>query len=157
MTWVGMPEGGDALAPQGTWLGFDYGLGRIGVAVGQTTTDTATPLATIGHGQTPDWGAIAQLVKAWRPAGFVVGLPLDSEGGDTEMSRLAREFGGELERRFGLPVNYCDERLTSRAAEARFAQMRASGGARRKDSARLDALAASIILENWLQSRPDRR
>ncbi|MEE4175018.1 MAG: Holliday junction resolvase RuvX [Xanthomonadales bacterium] len=150
-----MPEGADGAWPAGTWLAFDFGLRRIGVAVGQTTTRTANPEAVIRHGDSePDWPAIRRLVSEWRPAGFVVGLPLGPEGESTPMSKLARAFGARLATEFERPVAWCNERFTSRAAEQRFAERRAVGAARRKDSARLDAMAAAIILENWLQSLP---
>ena len=68
-----MPE---AVTPEGTLLGFDFGLRRIGVAVGQTATRTAGPLVTVSHSDQPDWQAISALVNEWKPAGLVVGLPL---------------------------------------------------------------------------------
>jgi putative Holliday junction resolvase len=68
------------------------------------------------------------------------------------MSAQARSFGARLADRYGIEVQYQDERLTSMDAERRFAELRAAGGARRKDAVRLDALAAKIILENWLES-----
>jgi putative Holliday junction resolvase len=152
--WAGMPDSAGPVVPQGVILGFDFGLRRIGVAVGQTTTRTGSPLAMVGHGDAPDWNALDSLVKEWKPAVLVVGLPLDGEGNETDMSRAARRFGQALSERSGIPVQYADERLTSHAAEADFAVRRASGRARRKDAARLDAVAARIILENWLQSLP---
>jgi putative Holliday junction resolvase len=135
-------------------LGFDFGLRRIGVAVGQTATRTASALRTVMHSDKPDWRAIAELVEEWRPDGMVVGLPLDAEGGETEMSRAARRFAEALGKRFGKPVFLSDERLSSAAAEAAFASARAEGRARRRDGRKLDAVAAKIILENWLQSGP---
>jgi putative Holliday junction resolvase len=140
--------------PRGYILGFDFGFRRIGVAVGQATTCTASSLETVSHGQKPDWSAIDRLVKEWKPAAMLVGLPLGPEGDETDMSKAARQFGAALGKRYSLDVFYADERLSSRAAEDRFAQMRASGSARRKDSARLDAMAAQVILENWLQLLP---
>lgn len=147
-----MPE---QAAARGTLLAFDFGLRRIGVAVGQTATRTASPLTTISAITGPDWGRISKLFAEWHPSAVVVGLPLDAEGLETEMSGAARRFGGELERRHAVPVFFMDERLTSRQAQEQFALMRASGSARRRDAGRLDAIAAKIILENWLQSLPD--
>lgn len=144
-----MPE---AALPRGYILSFDYGLKRIGVAVGQATTGTATPLETVRHGREPDWQAIGRLVADWRPAMALVGLPLDAEGEETPMSRAARRFAVALGERFSLPVEYIDERLTSRAAEARFVEQRASGALRRKHADRVDAIAAQIMLENWLHA-----
>lgn len=139
--------------PEGTLLGFDFGRRRIGVAVGQTATRTASAMGIVSHAERPDWQAIARLVGDWQPAAFVVGLPLDAEGNETGMSAEARQFGSELAKRYGRLVFYCDERLTSAAAGAQFAQARSEGRARRKDARRLDAMAAQIILENWLQSQ----
>jgi putative Holliday junction resolvase len=140
--------------PRGILLAFDFGLRRIGVAVGQTETRTATALTTIRAGGDRRWAEIAGLIDEWRPCALVVGLPLDAEGRDTEISRAARNFGSRLRQRFSLPVFQVDERLSSRQAKARFAKLRAGGAARRKDAGRLDAMAAEIILENWLQSPP---
>lgn len=153
-----MPESAGHAWPDGTWLAFDFGLRRIGVAVGQTTTRTANPLAVVRHGgDRPDWDHIRSLVGEWRPAGFVVGLPLGPEGEETVMSKRAQAFGEELASTFDRPVAWCDERFTSQAAERRFADRRAAGAARRKDAAQLDAMAAAIFLENWLQSQPHER
>ena len=145
-----MPE---PAPPRGYILGFDFGLRRIGVAVGQTATHTASSLETVSHGREPDWTAIARLVKEWKPTTLLVGLPLGPDGEETDMSKAARRFGAALQKRFSLDVAYADERLSSRAAEDRFAELRASGGLRRKDANQLDAMAAQIILENWLQSQ----
>ena len=144
-----MPE---AATPEGTLLGFDFGMRRIGVAVGQTATRTAGALVTVSHSDQPDWQAISGLVKEWKPSGLVVGLPLDSEGNETDMSRAARRFAASLSKKFGIPVFFVDERLSSVMAGNQFAEARSQGRARRKDARKLDAMAAKIILENWLQS-----
>ncbi|MBT8064435.1 MAG: Holliday junction resolvase RuvX, partial [Gammaproteobacteria bacterium] len=78
-----------------------------------------------------------------------------AEGEETEMSRAARGFGRRLAGRYSLEVRYADERLSSRAAESRFAELRADGTLRRKHSGQLDAMSAQIVLENWLQSPHD--
>ena len=137
--------------PSGTLLGFDFGHRRIGVAVGQTLTGTANALAVVSVSGKPDWQAISTIISEWKPVALVVGLPLDADGGDTELSKDARRFGRRLEGRYGKPVWFEDERLTSFGAEERFIGARAKGGMRRKDAALKDALAAQIILENWLQ------
>ncbi len=142
----------DTALTRGYIMGFDFGLRRIGVAVGQTATNTASSLETVKHSRQPDWIAIDRLVKDWKPTTLLVGLPLDSEGEETEMSKAARRFGAALQKRFSLELVYADERLSSRAAQSRFAELRASGNLRRKNASQLDAMAAQIILENWLQS-----
>ena len=145
----------DHRSPRGYLLAFDFGLKRIGVAVGQTLTGQARPLVTLAAARGPDWAGLERVVDEWRPALLIVGLPLDTEGGETDMSKAARAFGADLARRTGVDVDFFDERLSSHQAEGRFAELRAAGALRRKDADQVDALAAQIILENWLQSRPD--
>jgi putative Holliday junction resolvase len=150
MAWVVMPDVHSG--PEGTLLAFDYGHRRIGVAVGQTLTGSANALAVVSVAAKPDWQTIAGIINDWKPVALVVGLPLAADGGETEMSESARQFGRQLEKRYGIQVLYEDERLTSFSAEQRFADARARGRMRRKDAALKDAMAAQIILENWLQS-----
>lgn len=125
-------------------LGFDYGQRRIGVAVGQTITATATALTTLAarDGQ-PDWAEVTALIEQWRPDALVVGLPLRLDGTESELSRAAQRFARRLEGRYKRPVHVMDERLSSRTAE----QTRTRGGARQG----LDALAAQIILQDWFE------
>jgi putative Holliday junction resolvase len=145
----GMPE---RALPRGYILAFDFGLRRIGVAVGQATTRTASSLETVRNGQSPDWTVIDRLVREWQPQLLLIGVPLGPEGDETDMSRAARRFGATLQNRYALTVDFADERFSSRAAEGRFAELRSSGGLRRKHADQLDAISAQIILENWLQS-----
>lgn len=144
--------GSDRYRPSGTLLAFDYGKRRIGVAVGQTLTGTANALAVVKVTDHPDWQAIAGLIRHWKPAALIVGLPLADDGSDTPMSQEAREFGRYLQQTYNTEVLYEDERLTSLVADERFASARSKGSMRRKDAALKDAMAAQIILENWLQS-----
>ena len=147
-----MPEAGNPVGQplSGTYLGLDFGLRRIGVAVGQTATGTARPLAVVAHGSEPDWTALRKIMQEWRPLALVLGLPLGKDGEETETSGRARAFGRQLQQRFKLVVHYNDERLTSVAAREQFVDRRSSGLARRKDAGMLDAVAAAIILESWL-------
>lgn len=147
---VDMPD--ETARPAGTLLAFDFGHRRIGVAIGQTLTGTASALAVVPVASKPDWQAIGGIIAEWKPVALVVGLPLNDDGGETEMSRDARRFGRQLEGRYGIPVLFEDERLTSFGAEQRFVEARARGSMRRKEALLKDALAAQIILENWLQS-----
>jgi len=144
-----MPE---AAERSGYIMGFDFGLRRIGVAIGQRTTRTASCLETVSHGKHPDWPAIDRLINEWKPSLLLVGLPLGTEGEETDMSRSARRFGASLRTRYCLTVEFADERLSSQAAGSHFIDQRASGNLRRKDASKLDAMAARIILENWLQN-----
>lgn len=134
-----------------TVLGFDFGLRRIGVAVGQRVTNTASAIAVLRHSaQGPDWSACDALLKTWRPQALVVGLPLARDGSEQAMTVAARAFGEQLATRYGLPVHFADERFTSRAADSAFVAARRAGLARKKDAAMLDAQAARGIVEQWL-------
>ena len=138
-----------------TALGFDYGARRIGVAVGNALTGTARALEVIANGaQGPDWPRVDALVREWRPQVLLVGLPLTMEGEEQKNSAAARAFATQIGARCKLPTRLVDERLSSHAAAQRFAQRRASGQARRKHAAALDAVAAEIIVEGWLNALP---
>ena len=138
-----------------TVLGFDYGARRIGVAVGNALTGTARALEVVANGaQGPDWPRVDALVREWRPQILLVGLPLTMDGVEQNNSTAARMFAAQLGERCSLPTRLVDERLSSREAAHRFAQRRASGQARRKHAAALDAVAAEIIIEQWLCDRP---
>ena len=144
----------DPTSRDGYILALDYGLRRIGVAVGQFTTMTATGLEIVTNGKVPDWTALDRLIEEWKPSRLLLGLPLNADGQETKMSAACRKFGNQLEQRYRLPLSYQDERLSSRTAQSQFADLRAQGSVRRKDVRRLDAVAARIFLENWLQSQP---
>jgi len=133
--------------PEDTALAFDVGTRVIGVAIGNRLSRSARALTTLVP---DDWARLDELVAEWRPDAFVVGLPLTLDGGEQPMSKRARAFATQLEHRYPRPVHLVDERNTSREAARRFAQQRASGAAKRKDAAAIDALAAAIILEAWL-------
>ncbi len=127
-----------------TLLAFDFGLKRIGVAVGQTQTGSANPLETVVvKRERPDWEAIAKLIKTWTPDALVVGLPLNMDGSEQEMTHRAERFGRQLNGRFGLSVHLVDERLTTHEAKTRL-QL---DGRVDQDA---DPVAAQIILEDWL-------
>lgn len=127
-------------------LGFDFGVRRIGVALGNTLTGTARALQTIDSGSdTVRFERIAALVRDWRPDRLVVGRPLDEAGAPTDTTRRAERFANRLRGRFGLPVEAVDERFSSREARA---IIEATGG-RRDDE---DAVAAAVILEQWLDA-----
>lgn len=130
-----------------TLIAFDYGEKHIGVAVGQTLTGTANPLETIRvKGSRPDWETISRIVKTWQPDTLVVGLPLNMDGTEQDVTQRARRFANQLHGRLGLPVDLVDERLTTREARDRLA---AEGRAGDDDH----PVAAQIILESWLNQQ----
>ena len=128
----------------GTLLGFDFGPRKIGVAVGQTITGSATPLTTLRSlRDQPDWERIERLVREWRPSAAVVGLPFNMDDTETEIAPRARRFARQLEGRFGLEVHLIDERLTSIEARRQLGRGATSWEV-------VDAMAAKLILETWL-------
>lgn len=135
--------------PDGVYLGFDFGYKRIGVAVGQRLTCSASPLATISA-QTgvPDWTVVAKVVAQWTPQALVVGIPTCIDGREQYTTSAARRFAKELRKRFTLPVHLVDERLST--VEAR-GQLFAQGGYKKIKQTEVDSIAACVILEQWLQ------
>ena len=136
-------------APTGTTLAFDFGEARIGVAEGDAEVGTAHPLATVtGEGNEAKFAAIAKLVTEWQPRQLVVGLPVHTDGSEHELTRLCRKFGRRLHGRFGLPVYWVDERLSSLYAESLLAEAQVFG---RKQKAVLDQVAAQAILQGFFE------
>ena len=139
---------------KGPLLGFDYGLKRIGVAVGQPLTGTASPRPALGaRDGAPDWTAITRLVEEWRPAAFVVGVPYNMDGSRQEMTGRAERFSRQLHGRFHLPVHCVDERLSSHEAEDRLRTARQEGRRGRIAKPEIDSAAACVLLETWLNSQ----
>lgn len=136
-----------------TLLGFDFGTYSIGVAVGQRITGTASALPALRakDGQ-PNWDEVGKLLADWQPQALVVGLPLNMDGTEQVLTDLARKFGQRLHGRFGLPVHYQDERLTTVAAKARLF---ASGGYKQLTKGKVDSAAAQLILEDFLNQAAD--
>ena len=128
-----------------TVLAFDFGTRRIGVAVGTTITRSARALETIDATH-PDRrnAALDRVIAEWRPELLVVGLPVHADGTPHAMTGRARRFGDELRQRFGIPVEYADERHTSELARA------ALTGRGREGRHKRDEVAAQIILQGWL-------
>ena len=119
-------------------LAFDLGLKYIGVAVAERRHGTATAITTLRAREgVPVWDRLDALVRDWEPEGFVVGLPLNMDDSESDMSAAARRFGARLGRRYGIGVEFVDERLSTFEAAQR-------GGSHET--------AALIIAETWLNS-----
>lgn len=126
--------GADAVA---TVLGFDFGLKRIGVAVGNTLIRQAQPLTVISAvANDVKFAEIAALIAAWHPVRLIVGLPFHPDGAEHEMTLRCRRFANQLHGRCNLPVVQVDERYSSAIIPAKRYQV-------------IDALAASIILQQY--------
>ena len=133
-----------------TLFGFDYGTKSIGVAIGQEITGTARPLLALkATDGVPNWEQIEALLKEWQPALLVVGLPLNMDGTEQDISRRARKFANRLHGRFGIAVELQDERLTTTDARARLFD---AGGYKALGKDAVDAVSAQLILESWMEA-----
>lgn len=135
-----------------SYLGFDFGDKKIGVAVGHLTTGTCSPLLTIrAIKQQPDWARLTQLIKEWCPAGLVVGVSRQTDGSDNPITPKMLKFCRQLEGRFRLPVYQVDESLsTFEAKQLLFDDVKVRAG---KLWDVQDQLAAQLILQSWLNAR----
>jgi putative Holliday junction resolvase len=126
-----------------TVMAFDYGTRRIGVAIGNTLTQTGQPIQIIAeNGDDARFGLIETLIQEWRPDQLVVGLPCHPDGVPHKMTAKAKRFGNQLNGRFHLPVSWVDERYTSAVLE---------GNPEMRDN--LDAQSATLILEQYFAER----
>ena len=136
-----------------TILAFDFGLRRIGVAVGQDVTGSASPLGVVANGeQGVDHAAISRLIAEWKPSRLVVGIPLHADGSPGEMTAAAEAFIDELAEH-GLPVESTDERYSSIEAEQVLKNARQQGSRGRISKEDIDAAAAVFIAERYLAGR----
>ena len=134
-----------------TLLAFDYGLKSIGIAYGQSITGTGTELPPLAaRDGIPDWEQIGKLLKEWQPQLLLVGLPLNMDDSESELSQRARKFANRLQGRFGVPVELFDERLTTRLAKE---EARERGHKGNYAAAPVDSIAARLLLESWFNSR----
>lgn len=131
-------------------LGFDFGLKYIGIAAGQKISNTATSITAVpAKNGVPAWEAIAALIEAWRPAALVVGLPLNMDGTTQPIAHRAQEFANILAIKYALPVHMVDERLSTWAAKTQLNLNKAR--LTKQELVKINALAAVILTEQWLQ------
>lgn len=132
-------------------MSFDFGMKRIGVAIGQTITQTARPLDTIlAKDGVPNWNAIQNVIKKWLPDALVVGIPLNMDGSEQTITHHARDFAEFLREQFHLPVYEMDERLTTKDARERLFEQ---GGYKALQDGQVDRVAAQLILQNWFAEK----
>ena len=133
------------------FLAFDYGLRWIGCAVGQNLTSSASALNSLrAKDGIPQWREIELLLEEWQPQKVIVGLPLNMDGSESEMCQRARKFGNRIHGRFGVTVDFADERLSS--FEAKGELIKQAGNQGFKDRG-VDGLSAAIILEGWMREQ----
>jgi putative Holliday junction resolvase len=132
-----------------TVLGFDFGTGSIGVAVGQEQTHTASPLAALkARDGIPDWDKVKRLIDEWQPDLLIIGLPLNMDGTEQEITSRAKKFAGRLHGRFGTPFDMQDERLTTADAKQRLFEF---GGYQALQKDKIDSVSAVLILESYFE------
>ncbi|MBD1388733.1 Holliday junction resolvase RuvX [Neiella sp. HB171785] len=133
-----------------TILGFDYGTKSIGVAVGQEITGTASPDAALkANDGVPNWQQVESLLTQWQPDLLVVGLPLNMDGSEQELTQRARKFANRLHGRFGYQVELQDERLTTVDARARLFEL---GGFKALSKDKVDSVSAVLIVESYFEN-----
>jgi putative Holliday junction resolvase len=133
------------------YLGIDLGRARIGLALADDVLRSARPLGAVERrNESADLGAIGELAREYEVTRAVVGLPLNMDGTEGPSARLARAFAPRLSEALGVPVDLFDERLSTFEAEDR---LRARGVSAREMKSRVDAEAAAVILQGWLDGR----
>lgn len=139
-----------------TVFALDYGTKKIGVAVGQTLTRTAMGIAVIPVKQRePDWAQLDSLVQRWKPGAFVIGMPYNMDGTESPMSEAARQFALTVSARYDKHCHTIDERLSTREAREITRENAERIGKKHNDRAKVDAMAAQLLLESWFDTHPD--
>jgi putative Holliday junction resolvase len=128
-------------------IAFDFGLKHIGVAIGQEITSTAQTFRSLqANNGEPDWNILDILIKEWNPKLFVVGNPLNMDGSDSEMKKNSDKFSNLINKRYNIPVELIDERLTTREAKDRLRSAKENSISVSADT---HQISAQIILESW--------
>ena len=136
-------------------LGIDFGERRIGLALSDPTRTIASPLPTVKRraGKRPPIAALMKIIETNNVTALVMGLPLTLEGEESDWTRQIRSVAEALSERTGLPVHYVDERLTSVRAERAIRSLGLPKN-KREEKGRVDAAAAVLILQSWLDQQP---
>lgn len=134
-------------------IGFDFGLKRIGVAIGYPGMHSAHPLTTLqAKDGAPDWNQMDQLIAQWKPEALVVGMPYRMDEGMQKIGYAAKKFSELLEARCGLKIFFQDERLTTVSARQDIFE---AGGYKQLKKTQIDSVAAQKILESWMNAHED--
>ena len=146
-----MSKSSEKAIGQRTVIGFDFGKKYIGVAVGQEMTGSATPLGSVkAVDGIPHWDNLAKFLKEWQPDFIVVGLPLNMDGSEQQLTLDAKKFGNRVHGRFGIRVEFQDERLTTADAKE---QLFARGGFKNLKKDNIDAESARLIIESYFEQQ----
>ena len=131
-------------------LALDFGLRRIGCAVGQNITGTANPIGTLSNSDIgPDWTLLEKFIHEWKPTILVVGLPLHEDGSPSLICSEINKFISELEK-FNIPIETIDEQYTSLEAKEILKKERQLGLRGKIKKETIDATAATLIAKRWL-------
>nr|WP_298890414.1 Holliday junction resolvase RuvX [uncultured Acinetobacter sp.] len=130
-----------------TIMAFDFGTQKMGIAVGQSLIQNSNPLALFPMKDgIPNWDDLLKIVKQWQPNLFLVGLPLNMDDSESDLSRRARKFARRLRHQTNIDTWMVDERLTTRDARQDLMKLHAQGQAKHIQA---DSLAAGLLLESW--------
>lgn len=128
-------------------MAFDFGTQKMGMAVGQAAIESANPLPLFPMKDgIPEWNALLKLVKTWQPQVFLVGLPLNMDDSESELSTRARKFARRLRHQTNIETWMVDERLTTREARHELDRYHHEGRAKRISA---DSIAAALLIESW--------
>lgn len=128
-------------------MAFDFGTQKMGVAIGQAAIESSTPLTLFPMKDgIPDWNQLLKIVQEWKPTLFLVGLPLNMDDSESELSARARKFARRLRHQTNITTWMVDERLTTREARDELESYQEQGRAKKIAA---DSLAASLLIQSW--------
>ena len=131
-------------------MAFDFGTQKMGMAFGQSSIESATPLALFSMKDgIPDWAQLLKLVKQWQPNVFLVGLPLNMDDSESELSARARKFARRLRHQTNIETWMVDERLTTREAREELGFYQEQGRAKKLSA---DSFAAALLIQSWYRN-----
>jgi putative holliday junction resolvase len=139
----------DLSAPQ-MIMAFDFGTQKMGMAVGQSLIESANPLALFPMKDgIPNWDELLKIVKQYQPTLFLVGLPLNMDDSESELSTRARKFARRLRHQTNIETLMVDERLTTREARDELDHYQAQGRGKKLSA---DSIAAALFIESWYRN-----
>ncbi|OEZ33905.1 crossover junction endodeoxyribonuclease RuvA [Francisella endosymbiont of Amblyomma maculatum] len=128
-------------------IAIDYGKARIGLSSGQMITKTATPIGTVAaYNGVPNWIELDKIIKRWNPSDIIVGLPLDTQDFETDITKAAKDFAKEVQQRYQRKVHLINEAYSTREAIWCLEEVKS----KKVSHIKVDALAACVILETWM-------
>jgi putative Holliday junction resolvase len=134
-------------------LGIDYGLRKIGVAIGQTLLGTSSPIGivTCQFGE-PNWPQLSKIITEWAPDRIVIGMPYNIDDSENDMTEKVKIFGEAVAKKYKLPVFFEDEKLTTKLANSELAEMQHYKKSPKKIPNLVDAFSACMIVESYIQN-----